>query len=130
MDGHACADVMTDRERLSKDLNEIQQLLLTIDDETLQMREHLNALCILGLQDEKIHHSNDVQKRYWLNGEFRVAFNKSLGGTAMMSDFLSEVFGFIKYCDRNRRTGSILDGGCGELRVQLAKPSTMRSAVE
>ncbi len=107
VDGHELAGVIADRARFGKELDEVQPFLLTIDDETLQVRENPNAKYIVVSQDEKIHHSSDVRKRYWSSGEFTAAFNESHGRTVMTSDFLSEVSGFVKYHDR--RAGSILD---------------------
>ncbi|KAF4737729.1 hypothetical protein FOZ63_010529, partial [Perkinsus olseni] len=69
VDGHERPDVVADRERFGQELDKVKPLLLTIDDESLEIEPNPNARYILVSQDEKIHHSNDVQKRYWSNGE-------------------------------------------------------------
>ncbi|KAF4647126.1 hypothetical protein FOL47_005052, partial [Perkinsus chesapeaki] len=64
IDGHEREDVIADRERLGRQLDELKPKLLTIDDDTLQIQDNPAAEYILISQDEKIHHSNDVQQRY------------------------------------------------------------------
>ncbi|KAF4646486.1 hypothetical protein FOZ61_005762, partial [Perkinsus olseni] len=97
VDGHERPDVVADRARLAKQLDEMKPLLLTVDDETLEVKSNPHASFILVSQDEKIHHSNDQQKRYWSDGTNTVLPKKSQGRTIMTSDFLSEVFGFVKF---------------------------------
>ncbi|KAF4738156.1 hypothetical protein FOZ62_009129, partial [Perkinsus olseni] len=114
VDGHERPDVVADRERFGQELDKVKPLLLTIDDESLEIEPNPNARYILVSQDEKIHHSNDVQKRYWSNGEFTAPFHKGSGRTVMTSDFMSEIFGFIKYSEDDdvvpgERVGSVLD---------------------
>ncbi|KAF4695818.1 hypothetical protein FOZ60_003414 [Perkinsus olseni] len=114
VDGHEREDVVSDRERFGKQLDKLEPKLLTIDDDTLEVQPNPAAEYILISQDEKIHHSNDVQRRYWSDKSFSKLPTKSQGRTIMTSDFLSEVYGFIKYsaCDPlvpGERTGSVLD---------------------
>ncbi|KAF4648088.1 hypothetical protein FOL46_003355, partial [Perkinsus olseni] len=114
VDGHERPDVVADRARLAKQLDEMKPLLLTVDDETLEVKSNPHASFILVSQDEKIHHSNDQQKRYWSDGTNTVLPKKSQGRTIMTSDFLSEVFGFVKFSDQDshspgKRVGSLLD---------------------
>ncbi|KAF4680911.1 hypothetical protein FOZ60_012833 [Perkinsus olseni] len=108
------AQELQDRARLAKQLDELKPLILTVDDETLEVKPNPQASFILVSQDEKIHHSNDQQKRYWSDGTNTVLPKKSQGRTIMTSDFLSEVFGFIKFSDHDshspgKRVGSLLD---------------------
>ncbi len=114
VDGHERADVVADRQRFARELEEITPHLLTIDDNTLEIASNPQAKFILISQDEKIYHSNDIQKRYWPNGEYVASFQKSLGRTVMTSDFLSEIYVFIKLGANNemvrgRHVGSVLD---------------------
>ncbi|KAF4731620.1 hypothetical protein FOZ62_013847 [Perkinsus olseni] len=114
VDGHEREDVVADRERFGKQLDDLRPKLLTIDDETLEVQANPEAKFILISQDEKIHHSNDVQRRYWSDKSFSKLPTKSQGRTIMTSDFLSEVYGFVKYSERDplvpgERTGSVLD---------------------
>ncbi|KAF4679962.1 hypothetical protein FOZ60_014283 [Perkinsus olseni] len=114
VDGHEREDVVADRERLYKELEEVRPSLQTVDDCTLEEAENSAATHILISQDEKIHHSGDIQRRYWSDGTFTKLRQKSLGRTVMTSDFLSEIFGFIRYSNDDpvvpgERTGSVLD---------------------
>ncbi|EER03147.1 hypothetical protein Pmar_PMAR018403 [Perkinsus marinus ATCC 50983] len=114
VDGHERDDVVADRERLYKELQEVRPYLQTVDDCTLEEAENGAATHILISQDEKIHHSGDTQRRYWSDGTFTKLRQKSLGRTVMTSDFLSEIFGFIRYSNDDpvvpgERTGSVLD---------------------
>ncbi|KAF4731125.1 hypothetical protein FOZ63_016171, partial [Perkinsus olseni] len=90
VDGHEREDVVADRERFGKQLDDLRPKLLTIDDETLEVQANPEAKFILISQDEKIHHSNDVQRRYWSDKSFSKLPTKSQGRTIMTSDFLSE----------------------------------------
>ncbi|EEQ99708.1 hypothetical protein Pmar_PMAR010971 [Perkinsus marinus ATCC 50983] len=114
VDGHERSDVVADRQRFAHALDEVYPSLLTIDDEILDVKPNPDATHILVSQDEKIHHSNDVQRRYWSDGSFVALPTKSMGRTVMTSDFLSEIYGFIKYSDDDEdvpgeRAGSVLD---------------------
>ncbi|KAF4692027.1 hypothetical protein FOZ60_014352 [Perkinsus olseni] len=114
VDGHEREDVVADREQLYKELEEVRPSLQTVDDCTLEEAENSAATHILISQDEKIHHSGDIQRRYWSDGTFTKLRQKSLGRTVMTSDFLSEIFGFIRYSNDDpvvpgERTGSVLD---------------------
>lgn len=62
IDGHERPDVVEDRMRFIREYNEILKKCQTIDDETLQDTNN-TATYILVNNDEKAHHSNDVQKR-------------------------------------------------------------------
>ncbi|KAF4685094.1 hypothetical protein FOZ60_006864 [Perkinsus olseni] len=114
VDGHERPDVVADRMRLGKELEEVGDRLLTIDDDTLEIMDNPHATHVLISQDEKIHHSNDKQKRYWSDKSFTVLPSKPLGRTVMTSDFLSEIYAFVKYAHTeplvpNQRAGSVID---------------------
>ncbi|KAF4710226.1 hypothetical protein FOZ63_005897 [Perkinsus olseni] len=114
VDGHERPDVIADRARLFRQMAEVRPSLLSVDPETLELVPNFDARFILVSQDEKIHHSNDQQKRYWSDGFNAVLPKKSQGRTVMTSDFLSEVFGFIRFAESSpespgERVGSVLD---------------------
>ncbi|KAF4659728.1 hypothetical protein FOL47_007473 [Perkinsus chesapeaki] len=114
VDGHEREDVVADRKRLYNELEEVRPSLLTIDDSTLEQVDNEGATHVLISQDEKIHHSGDTQRRYWSDGRFTKLRQKSLGRTVMTSDFLSEIYGFVRYSEEDilvpgERTGSVLD---------------------
>ena len=47
----------------------------------------------------EFYYSNDVQSRYWDNGELNFPPSKSQGRTVMTSDFLEPISGFLEYQD-------------------------------
>ncbi|KAF4701499.1 hypothetical protein FOZ62_000378, partial [Perkinsus olseni] len=136
VDGHERPDVVADRARLAKQLDELKPLILTVDDETLEVKPNPQASFILVSQDEKIHHSNDQQKRYWSDGTNTVLPKKSQGRTIMTSDFLSEVFGFIKFSDHDSHSPgkrvyeSIRKGYEAPPRIQVYPPVVAEDLTE
>ena len=97
-DGHERPDVKLDRKRFMEEFEMYYKDAVKIDTETLELQD-LNKPYIIISQDEKIHHSNDVQSRYWDNGELNFPPSKSQGRTVMTADFLEPISGFLEYKD-------------------------------
>ena len=97
-DGHERPDVILDRRRFIDEYEMYCKDAVKIDPETHAIQD-MDKPYILISQDEKIHHSNDVQTRYWDNGELNFPPSKSQGRTVMTSDFLEPIGGFLEYND-------------------------------
>ncbi len=95
IDGHEQPQVVADHIRLAKELQEIRHSL--IDDESLEVEENPMATHVLITRDEKIHRSNDAQKRFWGDCTMEKLPAKSQGRTSMTSDVLSEIYSFVRY---------------------------------
>ena len=94
-DGHERPDVVKDRERFKREMDSLKSKVNVVNPITLEEVENPRATHIRVSQDEKIHHSNDTQSRFWSDGKGEAPPPKSLGQTIMTSDFLTESFGFV-----------------------------------
>ena len=63
VDGHEREDVVESRKEFIEKYEAIYQECWQLNDQTLEERPNSNAKFVLISQDEKIHHSNDVQQR-------------------------------------------------------------------
>ena len=101
-DGHEREDVVKDRnERFIPELMEILDNAVSVDEsesgEVVLIRP--NAKYLIVNQDEKIHHSNEVEKFYWGDETLNFLPAKSLGRTVMTSDFVTVLEGVVRYND-------------------------------
>ena len=87
--------MVQDRMRFKKEMDVLKNKINVINPITLEEVENPNVTHVRVSQDEKIHHSNDTQPRFWGNGQGQAPPQKSLGQTVMTSDFLTESFGFV-----------------------------------
>ena len=97
-DGHERPDVVEDRARFIKEYEEYYKEAVKIDPTTLETIDK-DMKYLLISQDEKIHHSNDVQARHWDDGHMNFPPAKSQGRTVMTSDFVDPIGGFVQYSD-------------------------------
>ena len=67
------------------------------------MRKYFIGLIIFSLDEKNIvdalFFSNDVQPRYWDNGDLNFPPAKSQGRTVMSSDFVEPITGFVQYSE-------------------------------
>jgi len=58
-----------------------------------------NAKCTLVSMDKKVFHSNNLQARYWDDGEGNYPPPKSQGTTVTTAYFVSQSDGFLAFSD-------------------------------
>ena len=97
-DGHERPDVVEDRARFIKEYEEYYQDAVKVDPTTLDITDKDKKYLLIS-QDEKIHHSNDVQARHWDDGNMNFPPSKSQGRTVMTSDFVEPIGGFLEYSE-------------------------------
>ena len=94
-DGHEREDVVKDRKRFDKEMMEAKKKVDRCNEISLEMIPSERSTHVRVTQDEKVHHSNDVQTRFWSDGHGERPPPKSQGATVMTSDFFCEEFGHV-----------------------------------
>ena len=97
-DGHEREDVVKDRERYYKQIQELKPDMIQVDPITFDLINLDQAKFIPVYQDETVKHSNEVERFFIDDGTSNVPPPKSQGISLMSSDFMSP-FGMLEYSD-------------------------------
>lgn len=101
-DGHDRADVVEDRIKYCTLLKELEPRILTSDTNTSEIRSTERPIIRL-FHDESTFYSNADQTFHWTDNKVQALKQKSLGQAIMVSDFISEVDGYLRHGDQEAR---------------------------
>lgn len=100
-DGHEREDVILDREKYVETMASMEDRLLT--QYPVASASSTPASIIRVFHDESTFHANADQSFHWSDGSNQALKQKSLGQAIMVSDFVDEVDGYLRFGNEEAR---------------------------